>query len=218
MYSNSSRFNLALILGALVLAMVLLSGCVASMHPTPTPVPIATWVAQSVPEDTFIEVRTYDYGSPLIPPPEHKEEWLEALDSSFIVHVDITADGVVTRTGFTAFYTGRISQDELKRVVMKFAEIGFFSISERDNGCVYYVINPPNPSASPMQYHDDDVKITMTIHIHGEKRSINYDKNLLCDERAYRALDELENMIFAIGRMTQKVTPTAVPPTPTPSR
>jgi len=236
MYRKLSRFNVALILCALILATILLSGCVASAPvapptipfpthiPVPTPtsplptitsVPIAAWVAQSVPEDTFIEARIYDFGRPPVPPAEHEEEWLEAMDSSFIAHTAITADGTVTRKGFSGSYKGQISQDELKQVVIKFAELGFFSISERDYGCVYYVTNPPKPSASPTRIHADDYKITITLHIHGEKRSIDHDRNRVCDERAYKALGELENIIFAIGRKTQKETPTAVTPTPT---
>jgi hypothetical protein len=39
MYRAPSRFNVALILAALVLVMILLGGCVASAPPTPTP----TW-------------------------------------------------------------------------------------------------------------------------------------------------------------------------------
>jgi hypothetical protein len=203
MYHKSSRFNLALILGALV--VILLGGCVASAPappPTLTPVPIATWIAQSVPEDTVIRVEVSDWG--LVQMPE-SPRW-----------VTIAANGTVAgESDEKQKFTGQVSQDELVQLLMKVAEINFFAMSEASGGCVCYITNPPCTWDSPME--QDALKTRISISIHGESKSMFFDHNCQVDDSAAGRLATMENMVFSIGERALKGMSSGVVLTPTPN-
>ena len=239
MYRKSSRLNIARVLCALILATLFLSGCVASTPvatptmlsptfpsksspttspPTPTPVPIATWVAQGVPEDTVINCEV--------------QQTFRGDDASVTITADGTVNSVITTHDIyppaTAQGTGRISQDEVKRILLKAAEVDFFSLHTVAIGgfcrgdCVYHPQYLSDPTLKPTIY-PDGACTTTSIAIHGMSRSIYHYGN--CGKSA---LDELEGMILAIAyRIAGEpilvtlegkpslATSTAVTPTPT---
>jgi hypothetical protein len=84
--------------------------------PTPTSVPLATWIAEGVPEDLVIS---------------YSSSGLAGTHS-----VTINADGIVSSTLMVLDWTGslaangtsEISQDELKQILHTFSNANFFSL------------------------------------------------------------------------------------------
>lgn len=192
----------------LVLVTSLFAGCSGTaVAPTPgsstvltlTPVPSATWIAQGVPEDTVIECAlTQSY---------------KGRNSSVTIYADGTVNSAITDANqpdsFAARGTGQISQDELKRIVLKFAELDFFSLNVR-NGCVYNVNHPPDPSIRNC-WEIDGSSMTISITIRGMSKSIEYGTDPPWDRNLDTALRQLTGMILTLDRFAgepQWVTPT----------
>jgi hypothetical protein len=202
------------VLGALILAMPLLSGCTMGTppSPSPTPVPIATWIAQGIPDDTVI-----DYG------------WGYVSSQSAGGYVTIIADGAVTSESWLTIpqdverRQGQISQDELEWILLKLERINFFSLAS-DGKCVYYLAHPPAPSEHRWGTTSMDSSwMYVSVTLHGVSKSISTSRQggppqkCLFDDTAFYSLDEFLAMIREIGRQIPKVTPSAASPTPTPS-
>jgi hypothetical protein len=189
----------ALIMSTLGSALIL-GACM-----TPTPVPIATWVAQGVPEDTVIR---YGFSEPL-----------EALS----VDVVITANGVFTVTeqfggrgsSDITQSTGQFQQDELREILLKFAEIDFFSITSYREAtgrtCHFYTADSLPPQTEEPLWTDVGPR-TISLTIRGMHKTIFNEEGCPSALRAEQALDSLDEMIYE-AIMTQA--PTHVPVVPT---
>jgi hypothetical protein len=140
-------------------------------------------------------------------------------NSSVTINADGTVNSAITDAmqpdSFAARGTGQISQDELKRIVLKFAEVDFFSLNVK-NGCVYNVNHPPDPSIHNC-WEIDGPSMTISITIRGMSKSITYGTGTPWDRNLDTALGQLTGMILKLTRFAGEpkwVTPT---PSPTPS-
>ena len=125
-----------------------------------TPVPIAKWIKQDIPEDTKIDCDLF--------------RWHDDYNS----HVTFYADGTVLSTIHDPLHkvdkrgTGQISLEELKQILLKFADVDFFSLRSESN-CVYNVNHPPTrPITECGQI--DGIRVTISITMNGITNGITY--------------------------------------------
>jgi hypothetical protein len=160
----------------------------------------------------------------------------------FSTLVDISADGTVSSafgdpmsSGQWVEGAGRITQDELKALLLKFAEVDFFGHRVKDGACVYRASHPPDPSLDRGETpYLPPVGLCITLHGTGKAILYNPGFTVPCDAAVLSteaspqgrggALAELEDMIQEIGRRVARessaatpqpastLTPTATPP------
>jgi hypothetical protein len=154
----------------------------------------------------------------------------------FSTLVDISADGTVSSafgdpmsSGEWVEGAGRIPEDDLKALLLKFAEVDFFGLRAEDDTCVYRTSHPPDPSLDRGETpYFPPVGLCLTVH--GAGKAILYnpgvtapcDSALLSTEASPQgrggALVELEDMILEIGLRVARAADAATPaPTPTPT-
>jgi hypothetical protein len=129
-----------------------------------TPLPLARWVAQDIPADTLVTCKTVrtpfrgEYGS-----------------------VTISADGTVTGVIYDAVLddpiaegVGRISQAELRQVLLEFANADFFAVetvTEHGETCAYYPQDLVDPGNHP--YPETDApSVEISISVGGVSKSV----------------------------------------------
>jgi hypothetical protein len=175
-----------------------------------TPVPIADWLEEGIPPDTFIRYQV-------------------AKVVDFSVLVDISADGTVrsavedsTTLGGMIEGQGQITRDELRALLLKFAEVDFFGLEVAQGTCVYHSSRPPDPSLHPSASTDLS-PVALCLTLHGTGKAILYDPGFRvpCDPAVLSteaspqgrggALAELEDMIQEIGRRVARAAKAATP-------
>jgi hypothetical protein len=200
-----------------------------AISPSSTPVSIAAWVAEGIPPDTLIQFHTFvDEFQPF--------PGVDAYGPEFI---EIRADGAVRTTKWTegseaaAYGEGRVSQEELKALLLKFAESDFFGLQMEGPLCVHHVSRPPAAGhESGLMPGAPQIEIVTHITIGGAGKSIGYVTGFAtpCDpgvlgadgwpDRSEGTLAELERAILEIGRRADADAARAEPrpaATPTPA-
>lgn len=197
--------------------------------PIPTAVPIATWVAEGVPEDTIIKYR-FEYGL-LVPVSQlYGDQLITAVDKV------IAADGTVTFTWqlngpgkSRIIERGQVSQDELKRLLLKFAEIDFYSLTNTDTSlmyCVRYLSDPPWPEDTKEILDDGQQIVTVSLTMRGMQKTIKTWPYAATScpqvyQRATQMLTSLTTLLQAPRRppgATQPAPTATTLPTPTSSQ
>ena len=91
---------------------------------------------------------------------------------SLTIYADGSIESTIPDLDTSASGTGEISQEELKRILIEFADSDFFSLDVKD-GCVYNFRHPPSKGSEQVRATDATwVRITLTLH--GETKSIYY--------------------------------------------
>jgi hypothetical protein len=199
----------------------------AATPPPPTPVPIAAWVAEGIPPDTLIQFHTFVDEF-------HAFPGMEAYGPEFI---EIRADGAVTAIMWAegpeaaSAVAGRIPQEELKTLLLKFAESDFFNLQMEGPLCVHHVSRPPAAGhESGLTPGAPQIQVVTHITIGGTGKSVGYLTGFAtpCDpsvlgadgwpDHSAGSLAELERAILEIGRRADADAERAGPrPTATPT-
>jgi hypothetical protein len=194
-WSKEDAVNIRALMIAAFGSILVLAGCAA---PPPTPVLIATWVAQGIPSDLVIEYSGTN--------------GVADLD----LDVRIKADGSTTYHSSTYHrlttpgqHAGKLTTDALKRVVLAFEEKRFFYLEEAGNGCI--VDTTRRPIGAQARTVTDIGEYSISIRINGMSKQVSVRDCLMSPESANVGW----NNFYALTRILEDAVDDLPPVTPT---